>query len=36
MKKDKIPAPHELSESEYEELIRLRAEVEYYKTENAA
>lgn len=35
MKKDKIPAPHELSESEYEELIRLRAEVEYYKTENA-
>lgn len=32
MKKDMKPAP--LTESEREELIRLRAEVEYIKTEN--
>ena len=32
MKKDRKPAP--LTESEREELIRLRTEVEYIKTEN--
>ena len=34
MKKSKSIQPKELTESEREELLRLRAEVEYYKAEN--
>ena len=35
MKKSNDKNPRELEESEYEELIRLRAEIEYIKAENA-
>ena len=35
MKKSNDNNPRKLEESEYEELIRLRAEIEYIKAENA-
>jgi transposase len=35
MKKSKYKKPRKLNESEYEELVRLRAETEYLKAENA-
>lgn len=36
MKKMNINNPRKLNESEYEELIRLRAEITYIKAENEA
>lgn len=35
MKKTNINNPRKLDETEYEELIRLRAEIDYIKAENA-